>query len=474
MEHFPIFFGIKQRHVLLVGGGDNAVRKVRLLRKADPVITVVAPSLCDELQQMAMDGAIVHVARKFQPEDVIGKALVFAATDLDDVDLAVTEAARAHSVPVNAVDKPGISDFITPAIVDRSPLVVAICSSGAAPIVVRNLREKLEAMLHPSLGRLVSFADSFRGAVRATRQSGTARRRFWERFFSGSIADNYLAGREQLAHEQMLKLVNTADRSEDLKGHVAIVGAGPGDPDLLTFRAMRFMQQADVVVYDRLLDDSMLEYVRRDADRIYVGKAPGKHAMTQEQINRLLVDEALSGRRVVRLKGGDPFIFGRGGEELDLLREHGVDVDIVPGVTAATGCAASAAIPLTHREHASMVTFVAGHAGDGIEDADWASLVNSRQTLVFYMGVGKSSEISARLIRHGMDAQTPAAFVENGTRKDQRVIPGRLADLEKMVQDYDVKAPALIVVGKVADYARLQLAQPDAEFEFPADVQFAE
>ena len=322
MEHFPIFFDLKERPVLLVGGGDNAVRKVRLLRKAAPQITVVAPSLCDELQQLAVDGHLRHVARPFRDADAVGQALVFAATDLDDVDRAVAAAARAQGVPVNAVDKPALSDFITPAIVDRSPLVVAICSSGAAPIVVRNLREKIESLLHPSLGSLVRFAESFRAAVRATRQNSIMRRRFWEDFFAGSVAQNYLSGRTQQAHEQMLKLVNSPE--PNLAGHVAIVGAGPGDPDLLTFRAMRFMQQADVVVYDRLVDPAILDYVRRDADRIYAGKAPGRHAMTQAQINQLLVDEAQAGRRVVRLKSGDPFIFGRGGRKLMFCVNRGL------------------------------------------------------------------------------------------------------------------------------------------------------
>ncbi len=465
MEHFPLFFDLRKRPVLLVGGGDNAVRKVRLLRKAAPQITVVAPSLCDELQQLAAGGHLRHVARPFCDGDVVGQALVFAATDLDDVDRAVAAAARAQGVPVNAVDKPALSDFITPAIVDRAPLVVAICSSGAAPIVVRNLREKIESLLHPSLGRLVRFADSFRAAVRATRQNPIGRRRFWEDFFAGSVAQNYLSGRTQLAHEQMLKLVNSPE--PDVKGHVAIVGAGPGDPDLLTFRAMRFMQQADVVVYDRLVDPAILDYVRRDADRIYAGKAPGRHVMTQTQINRVLIDEARAGRRVVRLKSGDPFIFGRGGEEIDVLRQEGVDFDLVPGVTAATGCAASAAVPLTHRDHASMVTFVTGHAGDGIEEADWARLVHARQTLVFYMGVGKSADISARLMAQGMDGQTPIAFIEKGTRPAQRVIPGKLVDLGALAHRYGITAPALIVVGQVANYAQLQLVAEPELFDRP-------
>lgn len=457
MRHFPIFVAIKRRPVLVVGGGDNAVRKIRLLKKADPLITVVAPSLCAELAEMAAIGKVQHLAKPFEQEDVTGKALVFATTGIDTVDNAVSQAARARGVLVNAVDKPRISDYIIPAIVDRSPLVIAICSSGAAPTLVRNLREKLEAMLHPAVGRLASFADSFRSAVVATRENAVDRRRFWEDFFDGPLAQSVLSGRLQRAREQMLKLVNEGPRSVPRKGHVAVVGAGPGDPDLLTFKAMRFMQKADVVVYDRLVDRAVLEYVRRDADRIYVGKAPGNHRMTQEEIGALLVDLGRKGKRVVRLKGGDPFIFGRVGEEMEVLRAAAVDFDLVPGVTAASGCAAAGAIPLTHREHASMVTFVAGHPGDGLEEADWSNLVNARQTVVFHMAVGKAQIISERLIELGMRPDMPVVFIEKGTRPDQRIVPTVIRKLQETVTQFNIGAPALIVVGDVSGYAQLDL-----------------
>ncbi len=453
MDHFPIFLTLKGQKVVLVGGGDLAARKLRLLRKADAAVTVIAPTLCDEIQEL-VDGAHVgYEERAFLNDDVRSASLVFAATDIEDVDAAVSRAARLHGIKVNAVDRPELSDFIMPAIVDRSPIVIGISSGGSAPILARNLREKIEGMLPPAFGRLATFADSFRGAVKGTISGGNERRKFWESFFDGPVAEAVLSGREVSARERMLGLINLNWKDERRAGHVAIVGAGPGDPDLLTFRAMRFMQQADVVVYDRLISDEILDYVRRDADRIYVGKAPGKHSKTQDEINEILVREAHKGLRIVRLKGGDPFVFGRGGEEMEVLQAEGIDVDIVPGITAAVGCAAAASIPLTHRDHASMVTFVAGQNGEGIAQADWSGLANSRQTLVFYMGIANADVISSKLIGHGLAADTPVAIIENGTRSDQRVIPGKLSETVNLVETYEITGPALIVIGSVASFA---------------------
>ncbi|MFD2207158.1 siroheme synthase CysG [Kiloniella antarctica] len=453
MDHFPIFLALKGQKVILVGGGDLAARKLRLLRKADAAVTVIAPTLCDEIKELVAGAHIGYEERKFHSSDVVGASLVFAATDIEAVDASVSHAAQAHGIKVNAVDRPDLSDFIMPAIVDRSPMVVAISSGGAAPILARNLREKIESILPPALGRLATFADSFRGAVKGTISGGNERRKFWEDFFDGPVAEAVLSGREVSAREKMLGLINLNWKEERKAGHVAIVGAGPGDPDLLTFRAMRFMQQADVVVYDRLISDDILDYVRRDADRIYVGKAPGKHSKTQDEINEILVQQAQKGLRVVRLKGGDPFVFGRGGEEMEVLQSEGIDVDIVPGITAAVGCAAAAGVPLTHRDHASMVTFVAGQNGDGITQADWSGLANNRQTLVFYMGISNADQIASKLIRHGLDRNTPVAIIENGTRPNQRVLPGKLLDTAHMVETHNITGPALIVIGSVASFA---------------------
>ncbi|MCZ4281917.1 siroheme synthase CysG [Kiloniella laminariae] len=456
MDHFPIFLSLKGQRVILVGGGELATRKLRLLRKAEAAVTVIAPSACTEILELVEQGVVGYQERKFKDEDLNGASLVFAATDIEEVDTAVSQAARQRGVKVNAVDRPELSDFIMPAIVDRSPIVIGISSGGSAPILARNLREKIEGLLPPALGRLASFADSFRGAVKGTITSGGDRRRFWENFFDGPVAESVLAGREVFARERMLGLINLNWKEKNAAGHVAIVGAGPGDPDLLTFRAMRFMQQADVVVYDRLISDEILDYVRRDADRIYVGKGPGNHSKTQDEINDILVQEASKGLRVVRLKGGDPFVFGRGGEEMEVLQAAGIEVDIVPGITAAIGCAAAAAVPLTHRDHASMVTFVAGQNGDGIAEADWSGLANSRQTLVFYMGVSKANNISAKLMLNGLSGETPVAIIENGTRPDQRVLPGKLSGLGELTENSAITGPALIVIGSVAAFARQQ------------------
>jgi uroporphyrin-III C-methyltransferase / precorrin-2 dehydrogenase / sirohydrochlorin ferrochelatase len=347
------------------------------------------------------------------------------------------------------VDNKQLCTFIVPAIVDRDPITVAISSAGTAPVLARSIRERIEAMLPPNLGRLARFAERFRGAVVANFQSGGARRRFWEDFFSGPVAANVLEGDEIRAGEQMLAAVNRPDRV-DSRGMVFIVGAGPGNPDLLTLRALRLMQEADVIVYDRLVSAAILEYARRDSERIDVGKAKGAHAFDQDAINAILLREARAGRRVVRLKGGDPLIFGRGGEEREFLMREGIPVEIVPGITAATGCAAAAGIPLTHREHAHAMTVVTGHGRDGEPDVDWAALARLRQTLVVYMGATVAGEIARRLMIHGMDPATPVAVIANGTRPEQAVHVGRLSQLGSLAASRLDGAPAVLVIGEVA------------------------
>jgi len=454
MDYFPIFVDLRERRVLVVGGGETAVRKIRLLRKAPVVIRVVAPTVNDEIAALGDTGAIEWRAGRFSVADLSGAALVFAATDIEAVDSAVAQAATAAGIPVNAVDRPAVSTFVVPAIVDRSPIVLGISSGGAAPVLVRRLREQIESLLPTGLGRLARFAESFRGAVKANIADPTARRHLWERVFGGPIADAVLAGNETLARERMMSLVNRPAERPRVEGRVFIVGAGPGDPDLLTFKAMRAMQAADVVVYDRLIGADILDYVRRDAERIYVGKAASNHALSQDDINALLVEQARAGRTVVRLKGGDPFIFGRGGEEMTHLQRAGIAVEIVPGITAAAGCAAAAGLPLTHRDFAAGVTFVTGHGkGDSEPDLDWASLATSRQTIVVYMGVATAGTIGARLIAHGLDPATPAAIIENGTRPDQIVARGTVATLAATVVRRGITGPALLVIGAVAALA---------------------
>jgi uroporphyrin-III C-methyltransferase/precorrin-2 dehydrogenase/sirohydrochlorin ferrochelatase len=462
MRQFPVFLTVQDRSVLIAGGGEAAARKLRLLLKAGARATVVAPGAVPEIRDLAARGDIDWLKRGFRAVDLCGAALAYGATGIDAVDRAVSDAARQAGVPVNVVDRPELSDFITPAIVERAPITVAISSGGAAPILARAVKAGIERLLHPNTGRLALFAERFRGAVKAVVPAGRARLRFWDAFFDGPIAARVLAGDEAGAAEDMLAYVNRPQATGGGKpedGIVHIVGAGPGAADLITLRAQRLLGQADVIVHDRLVGDGVMDLARRDADRIDVGKAPGRHPVPQERINAILIDLARQGKRVVRLKGGDPFIFGRGGEELDALDKAGIRAEVVPGVTAATACAAASGIPLTHRGHASAVTFVTGHlAGDhkhtgGARDIDWAALAASGATLAIYMGVGGAGVIAGNLAGHGM-ADTPVAVIENGSRPDQRVVTGRVRELEILVRMNGIKGPALIVVGDVAAMAR--------------------
>ncbi len=459
MRYFPAFLDLAGQSVLLVGGGAAALRKLRLLLKAGAEVTVVAPRAGAEIEALAASGAVEVVRRGFVAGDVTGCSIVQAATGLEAVDSRVAEAARLAGLPVNVVDRPDLSSFIMPAIVDRDPLVIGISSGGAAPVLARRLREKIEALLPAGLGRLARFAEAFRGAVEANLPGFAERRRFWERFFDGPLAEKILAGDERSARERMLVLVNggaasrAAGQCHAGSGTVQIVGAGPGDPDLLTFKALRLLQRADVVVYDKLVGPEIIDYARRDAERIYVGKSKANHAKTQDQINALLLRHARAGKQVVRLKGGDPFVFGRGGEEQAYLKAHGIEVEVVPGITAATGCAAAAGIPLTYRGEAQAVTFLTGDAHDGEPDLDWAQLVKLRQTLAIYMGVSTAGVIARRLIEHGLDPATPVAVIENGTLPNQKVATGSLAGLEALLGVNGIVGPALIVVGDVVRLA---------------------
>ena len=456
MRYFPAFLDLKDRPCLVVGGGAPAARKARLLVKAGARVTVVAPRVGPEAEDLAAQGALRLVRREFVAGDVGGRAAVVSATGLGEVDARVAEAARAAGVPVNVVDRPGLSSFVVPAIVERGPVVIGISSGGTSPVLARRLRARIEALLPARLGRLAHFAESFRASVRAVIPDPVQRHRFWARVFDGAVAEDVLAGREAAARERMLGLVNRPGAAGAPEGVVHIVGAGPGDPDLLTLKALRLMERAEVVVYDRLVAPEILNYLRRDAERIYVGKAKGVQAKTQDQINALLCAQARAGRRVLRLKGGDPFVFGRGGEELEYLRRHGVRVEVVPGVTAATACAAALGVPLTHRDHASAVTLVTGHGRDGEPELDWAALAGPRQTLAIYMGVGAAGRIAARLIAQGLAPGTPVAVIENGTMADQKTAAGALRDLEALVRDNGITGPALIIIGEVARRAQAE------------------
>ncbi|MNU52747.1 Siroheme synthase [compost metagenome] len=449
MDYLPIFCRLDNKPVLLVGGGEVAERKARLLLDAGAHLTVVAPELDPELAELAANGSIEWLAGEFAPAQLTGKWLVVAATDRREVNALVYQSANQARIFANVVDDPKRSSFIMPSIIDRSPLMVAISSGGKAPVLARLLREKLEALLPQHLGAVATFAGSLRERVKTRFASMGERRRFWERLLGADRLGQALArGDGASAHQLADSLF--ADESQT-GGEVVLVGAGPGDPGLLTLHALRQMQQADVVVYDRLVSDEVMALVRRDAKRIFVGKQAGNHCVPQEGINQLLLDEAKKGQRVVRLKGGDPFIFGRGGEELETLVGSGIGFQVVPGITAASGCAAYAGIPLTHRDHAQSVRFVTAHGKGGARDLDWPLLAKDKQTLVFYMGLSSCAVIREQLLTHGKGGDTPVALIERGTQPSQRVIRGTLDQLPELAAG--VESPALIMVGSVVTLA---------------------
>ena len=447
MDFLPLFHNLKNAPVLVIGGGEVALRKARLLADAGAVTRVVTREALDEVSALvARQGGELHL-RDYREEDLEGVRLVVAATDDEPLNAMVSRQAKARGIPVNVVDAPELCSVIFPAIVDRSPLMVAVSSGGDAPVLARLIRARIETWIPAAYGQLAGLAKNFRSRVKAALPDVQQRRVFWEEAFQGQIAESLFAGKPAEA-ERLLeeKLAGSAPKA---LGEVYLVGAGPGDPDLLTFRALRLMQQADVVLYDRLVAPAIIELCRRDAERIYVGKQRAEHALPQEQINRRLVELAKEGKRVLRLKGGDPFIFGRGGEEIEELAAEGIPFQVVPGITAASGCSAYAGIPLTHRDYAQSVRFVTGHLKDGSCDLPWQDLVAPGQTLVFYMGLVGLPVICEQLMRHGRGADTPIALVEQGTTVNQRVITGTLADMPQRVAEQSVRAPTLVIVGEV-------------------------
>jgi uroporphyrin-III C-methyltransferase/precorrin-2 dehydrogenase/sirohydrochlorin ferrochelatase len=456
MDYLPVFLQLRDRPVLVVGGGRVAARKVELLRRTGAKITIVAPELTDELRELATQGELQYVNTVFSPEHVTGTVAVIAATGVPEVNAAVSAAARERNIPVNAVDDPAASTFIFPAIVDRSPILIAISSGGQAPVLARRIREQMEAFLPARLGALARFMGERRKAVKRALRTA-ARRSFWERIVGGMVGARVFAGDEVTAGKDFERELRTTHLTRSAGtgslglGECYLIGAGPGDPDLLTLRALQLLQQADVILYDRLVPAAVLDRARREAERVFVGKQPGNHT-TQERINELLVHYARLGLRVARLKGGDPFIFGRGGEEIEVLAAHGIPYIVVPGITAALGAAASTNIPLTHRKLAQSVTFVTGHVLDD-ESLDWNSLARSRQTVVFYMGVGHLPQIVSKLRAAGAPAEQAVAVVERATLPEQRTLRGSLETIVNTVQAANVAPPALLIVGDVTALA---------------------
>jgi len=461
MDFLPIFLDVRGQPCLVVGGGEVAARKCSLLLRAGARVTVLAPELSAAFDADLTAGRVAHRAARFRDEDLEGVAVAIAATSDDAVNRAVAAAARARRIPVNVVDQPALCSFILPSIIERAPLIVAVSSGGASPVLARLLRARLESLIPAGYGRLAALAGAFRDRVKA-RFKPAERRRFWERVLQGPIAELVFSGRDAEARAALQAALEDT-RLTFSGGEVSLVGAGPGDPDLLTFRALRLMQQADVVVYDRLVSRPVLDLVRLEAERIYAGKERAKHALPQEDINQLLVRLAREGKRVVRLKGGDPFIFGRGGEEIDTLAAEGIPFQVVPGITAASGCASYAGIPLTHRDFAQSVVFVTGHMQDGSMNLNWRALAQPRQTIVFYMGLVGIDILCRELTAHGLPAATPAALIQQGTTPQQRVLTGTLESLPAIVRDSGVKAPTLIIIGEVVTLRdRLKWFEPAA------------
>lgn len=464
MRQFPAFFNLDGARIVVFGSGEEAVRKLRLFAASPARLTLVG-ALPDDARE-ALGDRVDEIAFKAAAEALSDARLaIIAERDAQHLAAALT-LVRAARVPVNVVDRPELCDFTVPSILDRGDIVAAIGSGGASPVIAKQVRARLEALLPERIGDLAALAGRLRAFVKAAIPDPTARRRFWEQVLTGPAAELAYAGDLDAAEAQIR---SDARRDSPRSGHVHIVGAGPGDPELLTLKALRVLQEADVVYYDRLVSESVLDLVRRDAARIPVGKSKGDHSVPQAEIESRLVASAREGLRVVRLKGGDPFIFGRGGEELEAVRAAGIHVSVVPGISSALGCAASANVPLTHRDHAQTLTFVTGHAqAGGVPDLDWKALARPAQTVVIFMGVGTASIISERLIAAGRAPSTPIAIIENGTRKNEIRVFGALAELSALIEEEGITGPALLIIGEVAGLPLSQGLLPGLSVTVPS------
>ncbi len=451
MDYLPIFLDIRNKVVIVDGGGTVAARRVERALLAGANVHVFDEKLCDEFRDLLEFDNLTHFARPVEAADIAGAIVAYGASEDAGRDRVLYDGASAAGVLSNVADVSEYCDFITPSVVDRSPLVVAISSGGTAPVIARILRARIESLLPPAYGQMAGFMGRFRADVLRTIKSVRQRRRFWERMIDGPAGDLFLAGDAESAEKHLTAALSDAGGGDAdfTKGEVYLVGAGPGDPDLLTFRALRLMQRADVVLYDRLVGDGIIDLLRRDAERIYVGKLPHQHTMQQEEISQLMVDLAKQGKRVLRLKGGDPFIFGRGGEEIELLAENNIRFQVVPGITAASGATAYAGIPLTHRDYSQSCVFVTAHGREGVLGLDWEVLLRPAQTVAIYMGLSSLEFLSEQFVQRGADPNTPAAIIDNGTRANQRVAVGTISDLHEIAQRNEMTGPSMIVIGEV-------------------------
>jgi uroporphyrin-III C-methyltransferase/precorrin-2 dehydrogenase/sirohydrochlorin ferrochelatase len=448
MEFLPLFLNIREQHCVIVGGGEVALRKAILLIKAKANLSLVSPQFISQLQDLSEEGRCKLLQEEFVAEQLEGASIVIAATNNKETNAQVAKAADKKNIPVNVVDQPELCSFIMPSIVDRSPVVVAISSSGRSPVLTRKIKELNETLISNREGQLAELLGTFREKVRNKYSDFIERVKFWESLLESEVTELVYSGNEGAAIQLIEDKLKQSDQTEAI-GEVYLVGAGPGDPDLLTLRALRLMHKADVVLYDRLVSQEIMDKLRPDAEKIHVGKASSNHPVEQETINEMLVRMARSGKRVLRFKGGDPFIFGRGGEEIESLSKANIPFQIVPGITAASGCASYAGIPLTHRDHAQSVRFLTGHLKDNTLNLDWANLIQEQETLVFYMGLLGIKTICEQLIDHGMDAEMPIAVVQQGTTKTQRVVTADLKTMPAVVDTEKLKAPTIIIIGRV-------------------------
>jgi uroporphyrin-III C-methyltransferase/precorrin-2 dehydrogenase/sirohydrochlorin ferrochelatase len=466
MNYFPAFFDLSAQKVLIVGGGEVALRKLELLSRTGAKVTVVAPRTLPELNERAAAGEISVERREFVPADLDGARLVIVATSRRAVNRWIAALSEARGIPVNVVDDREASRFIVPALIDRDPVLIAISTGGTSPVLARRLRERLEALIPKRLGELSLWLQTLRRTARCRLRDTDARRRYFEQIVDGAAARRFVAGDTHGAQSLARQLLALSASSPPKSGEVTLVGAGPGDPELLTLKALRALQDADVILHDRLVPPAVLDMARRDARRICVGKTAGGIGRSQADINALLIEHASRGMRVVRLKGGDPFIFGRGGEELEALQKAQIRFSVIPGITAAAGCAAYAGIPLTHRDHAHSVTFVTGHQDSDGREPDYQSLAKPGVTAVFYMGLARVEHIAAKFVQHGAPKTLPAALIAQGTLENQRVITGTLATIADAAARSRLESPTLLVVGEVVSlHDSLAWFNKDAQLE---------
>ena len=459
MDFFPLFMDLNSRVCVVVGGGEVACRKAAQLSRAGARLRVVAENYLPELEELLTSQNGELIAGSFSPAKLEGAVLVVAATDNKEVNKKVFMAAQASSTPVNVVDQPDLCTFIMPSVVNRNPVLVAVSTSGSSPVLARKLKEQIESIVPERTGELATLLKQYREQIRDELPDPTLRLRFWENLLESEFSELVYSGNREGAIELLEQKLGNSQTSS-VRGEVYLVGAGPGDPDLLTLKALRLMQKADVVLYDRLVSPEIMARVRVDAEQIYVGKVRDNHAVEQEAINAMLVRLATEGRRVLRLKGGDPFIFGRGGEEIEMLADKQIPFQVVPGITAASGCAAYAGIPLTHRSCAQSVLFLTGHFKDEDAELDWGLLVKEQQTLVFYMGLNGLKTICEQLVRHGMSGETAIAVVQQGTTPTQRVLAGTLETMPARVELEQFRAPTIIIIGEVVKLREKLVPRP--------------